>query len=178
MNWMRYCRRYVARALTTVVALSMVTWNAALADEALPHIVVSVGLKILSMQKQFNGRPDGITVFVLDDANVAKAFQASINAPVGTMKVARVLSGSDLPTEKPDVLFIGGKEKLEAAVAYTRSQKVLSMARNDKFISRGVTLTVYQTPDGKPQITMNMSGALLEGVDVNPATLKVAKATK
>jgi len=161
-----------------LISLAGLTANRVFADDAMPNIVVSVGLKVLSMQKQFSGKPEGITVFVLDDANVAKAFQASVNTTVGSMKVARVLSGSELPTEKPDVLFIGGRDKVEAAIAYTRTQKVLSMARSDRLISKGVTLTVYQTPDGKAQITMNMSGALLEGVDINPATLKVASVAK
>jgi hypothetical protein len=148
------------------------------ADEPLPNVAVSLGLKILSLQKQFASKPQGITIFVLGDSNVAKAFLSYVDQSVGTLRLAKVLSGDQLPTEKPDVLFIGDKDKVQDAVKYTRANGVLSMARNEKFISQGVTLNVYLGQAGTPEISVNMSGALLEGVEVNPATLKVARVAR
>ena len=147
-------------------------------DDALPHVAVSYGLKVISLQRQFSGKPEGITVFVLGDSNVAKAFQNHVNEMYGSMKLARVFSGDELPEEPPDVLFIGDKNKVDQAVLYTRQNKVLSMARNDRLLSRGVTLVVSATREGDTQISMNMSGAVLEGVQINPATLKVVRVAK
>jgi len=148
------------------------------ADEPLPKVAASLGLKILSLQKQFAGKPEGITIYVLGDSNVAKAFLSYVNQNVGTMRLARVLSGDGLPADKPDILFIGDKNKVQEAIKYTRANGVLSMARNDRMISQGVTLIVYLGAEGTPQISLNMSGALLERVEVNPATLKVARVAR
>jgi len=139
---------------------------------------VSYGLKVISLQRQFSSKSEGITVYVLGDSNVAKAFQNHINETYGTMKLAKVLSGDELPEDPPDVLFIGDKDKVDQAILYTRQNKVLSMARNDRLLTRGVTLVVSATRDGDTQISMNMSGAVLEGVQVNPATLKVVRVAK
>jgi hypothetical protein len=148
------------------------------ADEPLPGVAASLGLKIVSLQKRFSGKPEGVTVFVLGDENVARSFLTYVNKNIGTMREARVESGDQLPAEKPDILFIGDKNKVQEAVRYTRANGVLSMARNEKFIPQGVTLTVYLGPSGTPSISVNMSGAVLEGVEVNPATLKVARVTR
>ncbi len=164
----------------TVTALILLTSLSTLtrADEPLPNVAASLGLKILSLQKQFAGKPGGITIFVLGDNNVARAFLSYVDQSVGNMRLAKVLSGDQLPAEKPDVLFIGDKDKVQEAIKYTRANAVLSMARTEKFIPQGVTLTVYLGQGGAPEITVNMSGALLEGVEVNPATLKVARVAR
>jgi hypothetical protein len=169
-------RRMAAAA--AAIALCWLSSGVTRADEALPHVTVSTGLKIISMQRQFSVKPEGITVYVLGDSNVAKAFLAMTNQQFGTMKLAKVLSGEDLPAEKPDVLFIGDRNKADQAIKYTRENKVLSMARTDRLITKGVTLTIHASADGSTLISMNMSGALLEGIDVNPATLKVARVAK
>jgi hypothetical protein len=165
---------WVGVALVMSLCLSVLTRG----DDALPQVAVTYGLKVISLQRQFSAKPDGITIYVLGDANVAKAFQTQVNQTIGAMKVAKVLSGDELPSERPDVLFIGDKDKVDQAVLYTRQYKVLSMARNEKLLPRGVTLVVSANREGDTQISMNMSGALLEGVQVNPATLKVVRVAK
>jgi hypothetical protein len=181
MNMIRTKRYSVLKQVTVAAVATLLCWlssGVSRGDEALPNVTVSTGLKIISMQKQFSGKSEGITVYVLGDNNVAKAFQAVTEQQFGSMKLARVLFGEDLPAEKPDVLFIGDRNKADQAIKYTRENKVLSMARSDRLIPKGVTLTIYTSPDGGTVITMNMSGALLEGIDVNPATLKVARVAK
>lgn len=172
--------RLPVRLCATATAFVLVTclFTLTRADEPLPNVAASLGLKILSLQKQFAAKSDGITIFVLGDSNVAKAFQSYLNQNVGTMRVAKVLSGDELPADKPDILFIGDKDKVQEAIKYTRANGVLSMARTEKLIPQGVTLIVYLGEAGKPEITLNMSGALLEGVEVNPATLKVARVAR
>ncbi len=168
--------RVWATVTASVLLTSLFTWSRA--DEPLPNVAASLGLKILSLQKQFAGKPEGITIFVLGDNNVAKAFLSLAEQSIGTMRLARVLSGDELPPEKPDILFIGDKDKVQEAIKYTRANGVLSMARTEKFIPQGVTLIVYLGQAGRPEISLNMSGALLEGVEVNPATLKVARVAR
>ncbi len=173
---LRLRARVWGTATASVLLICLFTWIRA--DEPLPNVAASLGLKILSLQKQFAGKPEGITIFVLGDNNVAKAFLAYLNQNVGTMRLAKVLSGDELPAEKPDILFIGDKNRVQEAIKYTRANGVLSMARTDKMISQGVTLIVYLGEAGRPEISLNMSGALLEGVEVNPATLKVARVAR
>jgi len=172
--------RLPAGVWTTVTAtvLLISLFSLTRADEPLPNVAASLGLKIISLQKRFAVKPEGVTVFVLGDDNVAKAFLSYVNQSVGTMRVAKVVSGDELPAEKPDILFIGDKNRVQEAIKYTRANGVLSMARNEKFIAQGVTLTVYLAPSGTPSVSVNMSGALLEGVEVNPATLKVARVAR
>jgi len=170
--------RFRVLATVTVAVLLASLFTLTRADEPLPNVAASLGLKILSLQKQFAAKSDGITIYVLGDNNVAKAFLAYVDQNVGTMRLAKVLSGDELPADKPDILFIGDRNKVQDAIKYTRANGVLSMARTEKFIPQGVTLTVYLGESGKPEITLNMSGALLEGVEVNPATLKVARVAR
>ncbi|HXK59569.1 MAG TPA: YfiR/HmsC family protein [Acidobacteriota bacterium] len=167
------CARQVLAGL--VLFFCLFVWTRG--DEPLPNVAVSLGLKILSLQKQFADKPDGISIYVLGDPNVAKAFSTYEGRYVGSLRLAKVISGDDLPAEKPDVLFVGDKNKVADAVRYTRANKVLSMARNERYIEQGVTLTIY-IARGQTQISMNRTGAVLEGVDINPATLKVARVTR
>ena len=172
----RMLREVLALLLGATVVLGFIV--PAAADDALPKLAVPLGLKIISLQKRFGSKPEGITVYVLSDAGVAKAFQSEVDRTVGTMKLSKVLSGDTLPEEKPDVLFVGDRSRIDEVLRYTRNNKVLSMARNEKFAAQGVTLAVFQDAYGKLAVTMNMSGAALEGIEVNPATLKVAMGLK
>ena len=85
--------RLPVRLCATATAFVLLTclFTLTRADEPLPNVAASLGLKILSLQKQFAAKSDGITIFVLGDSNVAKAFQSYLNQNVGTMRVAKVL---------------------------------------------------------------------------------------
>ena len=97
--------------------------------------------------------------------------------PIGSAKLEKVVAGDNLPSEKPSVIYIGSSGKLSDVLNYTKENKVLSITGNPDLVSKNVTLAVG-TSGGKPKIMLNLSSTKDEGIEWNPAILKVAATIK
>jgi hypothetical protein len=142
-----------------------------------PAIAATLIVKLAAFEKGISSSPS-VTVYVLADPKIAVEFEKGIGSPVGQSRLSRVYSGTRLPSEKPSILFVGAGANPEEAVAYSRSQKVLSATANPEWIARGVDLGVGVGNDGKPKVLLNLTATTEENCDWNPAIMKLAKTTR
>jgi len=144
------------------------------AKDAPASIAAAMVMKVVAFEKTLGAGGD-ITIYVVGAEDVAAELKKAIGKPIGKATLKSVESGADLPANKPSVLFVGDPAKFDAATAYTKSNKVLSVTGSPDLVSKGVTLGFGVGDDNKPKILLNLSASSEEGMDWNPAILKVAK---
>jgi hypothetical protein len=143
-------------------------------QNAPPAIAATLVIKLAAFEKTLSSGGD-LQIYVLGDSKVANELQKGVGSAVGQARLARVLSGSDLPAARPSILFVGSAAKLQETVSYTRTQKILSVTAQPELVQRGVTLGVGIGNDGKPKVLLNLSSTVEENLSWNPAVMKIAK---
>jgi hypothetical protein len=133
-------------------------------------------LKLLAFNKNISSGGT-ITIFVEGSSDFAAEMKKAEGKPVGGATIGKVAEGSGAPSEKPSVVYIGSEAANTKLLEYTKANKILSITGNPGLISKGVTLSVG-TSEGKPKIMLNLSSSKEEGIDWNPAILKVAATIK
>ncbi len=133
-------------------------------------------LKLLAFDKNI-ASGGTITLYVIGSPEFAAEMKKAEGKPVGTATLAKVIEGDGVPSEKPSVIYAGTEAKLSEIIAYTKSKKVLSITGNPALVSKDVSLVVGIS-EAKPKIMLNLSSSKDEGIDWNPAILKVAATIK
>jgi hypothetical protein len=159
--WTVFC------VLSAVSALSQI-------QPAPAPVAATLIVKLAAFEKTLAAGGD-LSFHVTGDPGLAAELRKGVGLAVGRSRLARVSAGSGLPQEKPSVLVIGGSAALKEALAFTRSRKVLSATAVPEWVAEGVTLGVGIGNDGKPKVLLNLSSTVDEGLDWNPAILKLAK---
>jgi hypothetical protein len=133
-------------------------------------------LKLLAFNKNISAS-GAITIYVVGSPDFAAEMKKAEGKPVGGATIGKVVEGTGVPSEKPSVIYIGSESSLAQILAYTKGNKILSITGIPDLVSKNVTLAVG-TSEGKPKIMLNLSSSKDEGVDWNPAILKVAATIK
>lgn len=133
-------------------------------------------LKLLAFDKNISSG-GSVTIHVVDAPEFAAEMKKAEGKPIGSAKLEKVTAGDNLPSEKPSVIYIGSSGKLSDVLKYTKENKVISITGNPDLVSKDVTLAVG-TSGGKPKIMLNLSSTKDEGIEWNPAILKVAATIK
>jgi len=141
-----------------------------------PKVQAAIFLKLLAFTKDLGGAGD-ISIHVVANPEFADEMKKSVGREIGKAKIVSVEETSELPSQKPSVIYLGDPAKLEEIIAYTRNSKVLSITGIPDLVVKGVTLGVAVT-DGKPKILLNVSASEKEGVVWNPAILKISTLIK
>lgn len=134
-------------------------------------VASALTIKLSAFEKGISG---DIVIYVMGEPDVATELKAAIGSEIGTGKLKEVKSGDGLPSEKPSILFVGEKANVGEAIGYTRGNKVLSVSGNPALITEGVSLGFGLGDDGKPKIFLNITASKEEGLDWNPAIMKIA----
>jgi hypothetical protein len=140
-------------------------------------IAAAMALKVVGFEKGMDKGGD-ITIYVLGANDVADELKKGVGKPVGKANLKEVLAGDNLPATKPTILFLGNAAKFDAAIQYTHANKVLSVTGLPELASKGISLGFGVGDDNKPKILLNLSASVEEGLDWNPAILKVAQTIK
>jgi hypothetical protein len=133
-------------------------------------------LKLLAFDKNI-ASSGSVTIYVIGAPEFAVEMKKTEGKPVGTATLGKVIEGDGVPAEKPSVIYIGSDAKLSEIIAYTKSNKILSITGNPALVSKDVSLIVGIS-ESKPKIMLNLSSSKDEGIDWNPAILKVAATMK
>ncbi len=133
-------------------------------------------LKLLAFDKNISSGGT-VTIYVIDAPEFAAEMKKAEGKPIGGAKLEKVIAGDNVPSDKPSIIYIGTEGKLAAALNYTKENKILSITGNPDLVSKNVTLAVG-TSGGKPKIMLNLSSTKDEGIEWNPAILKVAATIK
>jgi hypothetical protein len=139
-------------------------------------VQAAIFLKLLEFDKNISSG-GSITVYVVGSSEFASAMKQAEGKAVGGATIGKIVEGTGLPAEKPSVVYIGSASMLSEIQKYTTSNKVLSITGLPDLASKGVTLTVGIS-EGKPKIMLNLTASKDEGIDWNPAILKVAATVK
>jgi hypothetical protein len=138
--------------------------------EAPPNVAAAMLVKVIGFEKVIAAKSD-VSIYVLGSEEVANELKKGI----GQANIKNVEVGADLPASAPSVLFVADASKLEAAMAFTHQNKILSVTGLPDLVSKGITLGFGVGDDSKPKILLNLSASAEEGLDWNPAILKIAK---
>jgi hypothetical protein len=133
-------------------------------------------LKLLVFNKNISSGGD-ITIYVVGAEDFAAEMKKAEGKAVGSSKIGKVIEGTGIPQEKPSIIYVGSKSSPAEIVEYTQKNKILSISGNADFISKNVTLIVGISSK-KPKIMLNLSSSKEEGIQWNPAILKVAATIK
>ncbi len=152
--------------------LSSVTLFAA--DKAPEKVQLALFLKLLPFNKNISGGGE-ITIYVIGSDSFAKLAKAAIGKSIGKSKIAKVEVVDSVPDDikKMSVVYLGDESKIKDIIKSTQAKKVLSITGLPSCVSKGVTLGVG-IEKKKPRILLNLSSSKEEGIDWNPAILKVA----
>jgi hypothetical protein len=133
-------------------------------------------LKVLAFNNTISSG-GAITVYVSGSPDFAAEMKKAAGKAVGAATIGKIVEGAGLPSEKPSVIYVGTESSLAEILAYTKSNKILSISGNPALVSKNVSL-VIGVSESKPKILLNLSSSKDEGIDWNPAILKVAVTTK
>lgn len=146
--------------------------NAFSQKEAPAAIAAALTLKLAGFNKNLSG---DVTIYVLGDATVASELKKGVGKPIGGGKLVKVETGDAIPSGKPAILYIGSVSKSQDAINYARSNKIMTITGIPSIVNQGASLGIGVGDDGKPKILLNLSGSAEEGIDWNPAIMKVAQ---
>ncbi len=140
-----------------------------------PDVQAAFIIKLLSFERNLSFSSQGITIYVLGAQDVADALEAGIGKPIGKATLAKIERVSTLPTTTSgaSVIYVGDPSMVEEVKIYCRNNKVLSITGNPEIITKGISMAIA-AEEGKPTIFINLSSSKAEGVNWNPAILKVA----
>ena len=165
--------------LFILIVLTLISSTAifAQATDAPANVAAAITTKLISFEKNISGTAQDITIYVMGDAAVATEYSKAIGKNIGKATLKKVDSGDGVPTSKPNILFVGKAADVAKALEYSRANKILSVTGIVDYVNKGVTLGVG-VEGGKPKILLNLSSSSDEGLDWNPAIIKIAKTIK
>jgi YfiR/HmsC-like len=166
------------RFLLLVLAILVFAGNTSYSSEAPPKIAAALISKLLVLEKSLMSKDGDMVIYVIGSKKLADALKKSEGKKLGKRTLGKVVYSDVLPNEKPDVLCISTESVLTGAIEYTRKEKVLSITNKSKLVAKGVSLGIGIGDNGKPKILLNVTASGEEGLDWNPAIMKIAKTTK
>jgi len=141
--------------------------------EELPaRLQVALMSKIIAMENNLAAKSD-ISIYVLDAPKITKLLQSEVGLKIGYSRLIKVDNGKKIPKMKYDIIYIGSFSQEEAAVDYAIRHNVMSLypiiegMHNSGSLGLGIK-------SGRPTFLLNIGQSKDEGLDWNPAILKVA----
>ena len=137
-------------------------------------IAAAMLIKVADFEKKISGGDD-ISIYVLGAPDIAAELRKGIGKPIGKSVLRSVEAGSELPATRPSILYVDAAARVNEVIGYTRRNKILSATGNPDLVGKGITLGFGIGEDGKMKILLNGTSSGEEGLDWNPAILKIAK---
>jgi hypothetical protein len=141
----------------------------ATAQEAPPKLQAALIMKLLAFYTNLGDKP--FSMYVLGADPVAEQLKGLVGQKAGKATLNSLDSGDSIPGDKYDVIYVG--KDVADAIAYSQSNKSLSVTGKNGFVNDGVTLGIG-IESNKPKILLNLSSSKAEDINWNPAILKVA----
>ncbi|HDQ44321.1 MAG TPA: DUF4154 domain-containing protein [bacterium] len=137
-------------------------------------VAAAMLVKVAEFERNLSDGRD-IQIYVMAAPEVAAELKKGIGSLIGKSTLRGVESGAGLPSTKPSILYVESASEVDRVLGYTRSQKILSATGNPDLVEKGITLGFGVGDDGKPKIVLNTVGSVQEGLDWNPAILRIAR---
>ncbi len=130
---------------------------------------VALILKLLPFNKNLSG---DISIHVINAPEVASELKAAIGKSFGSFKLAKVTEG-DNPEAGSKVVYINDSKGVSNGTSFSKKNKATTVTGDPDLASSGISLGIG-LEDGKPKVLLNLSASKDEGIDWNPAILKIA----
>ena len=143
-------------------------------SQAPPEEVARYTLKLAGLEKRISSLGD-VSIYVMNSKSMGDLFISKKSEKIGKSQLSTVMVSDDVPGFKVTILFIGAEANVEAAIAYARNNKVMTVTSLPELVERGITLGVGVDDTGKMQVLLNMTASKAEGLDWSPAIMKIAK---
>ncbi|MDJ0841767.1 MAG: YfiR family protein [Acidobacteriota bacterium] len=140
------------------------------AEKAPANLQAALIIKLLPFYNNLGSKE--FTIHVVGAPEVANLLKGKIGSMTGKAKLVNVVSSDSLPGEKVDVLYLG--TQIAAGTAFAKENGCLSITGDPAQMPKGITLGIG-LENSKPKVYLNLKSSKAEGVDWNPAILKVAK---
>lgn len=137
--------------------------------------VVPLTIKVLALNKSLKGN---IKIYVLGNDAIANELKKNIGNTIVAATISDVDAGSDLPADKYDILFVCNPGKVNAANNYAKRNKSLTITNIPNLAFEGITLGFGLDDDKKQIIFLNLTSSSEQGMEWNPAIMKVAQTIK
>ena len=147
------------------------------AEPAPAGVMVALTVKLAALEKNVASGGD-LSIWVIGSPKVAAEFKKVAGKAIGKATLKNVGAGDALPTAKPNILCLCDPAMLADVIKYTRENKVLSITNDPDLVTKGISLGIGIGEGGKPAVSLNVTASKEEGLDWNPAIMKVAKTVK
>ncbi|PWB75292.1 hypothetical protein C3F09_02725 [candidate division GN15 bacterium] len=161
-------------SVLAAVVLVVAAGSVCAAKDAPPDVASALIIKLLALEKNLAAGSE-VSIHVIGSPALAEAFSKAVGIPIGAAKLGKVTGGDILPPAKPSVVCLADAAKASMVTEYTRREKVASVTCAPKAVEAGIALGVGVGDDGKPEVLLNMAASKAEGLNWNPAILKVAR---
>ena len=141
-----------------------------------PKLQAKLFLKLLAFNNDIN-KGGAVSIYVIHSTEFASEMRGVIGNKIGKSDLTAVEQGTDLPLQKPSVIYIGDAANLNEVITYTRANNILSMTGTPDFVAKGVTLGVGAF-ENRPKILLNASASKEEKVNWNPVLFKISTIIK
>ncbi len=137
--------------------------------------VVPLTIKVLALNKSLKGN---IKIYVLGNDAIANELKKNIGNTIVAATISAVDAGNDIPTGKYDIIYVCNASKVNAAKNYAKQHKSLTITNIPTLAFEGITLGFGLDDDKKQIIFLNLSSSSEQGMEWNPAIMKVAQTIK
>jgi hypothetical protein len=138
-------------------------------------------VKIMAMEKNLSHAGKEVSVYVLNDSDLQSELEGMIGQTIGSATLKSVSGGGTMPSERPDVIYLGDPDKylmnsglMQSILEYARGEKILTVTHEAMLIYKGITLGIASA-GGTPKFYINLKSSKESGVDWNKAVIKLAE---
>jgi len=144
-----------------------------IANAALPpKVEANLILKVLNFNKSITPGSN-ITVHVIGNDAIGQALQKLSGRRVGKAKLGDVTFSGSLPASAVNVIYTGDGGQVEGVKGFAASSNALTIAGDSAWVEKGLILG-FVVEGGKPKFVINLTQSKAQGIDWNPAILKIA----
>ena len=159
-------------AITFLIFISTINF----AQKEVPaNQVVPLTIKVLALNKSLKGN---IKIFVIGNDAIANELKKNIGNTIVAATISDVNAGNDVPSGKYEIVYVCNPSKVSAAKNYAKQNKSLTITNIPTLAFEGVTLGFGLDDDKKQIIFLNLTSSSEQGMEWNPAIMKVAQTIK
>ncbi len=164
------------KLLLLIISTLLLNANISFGQKEVPaNQVVPLTIKVLALNKSLKGN---VKIYVIGNDAIANELKKNIGNTIVAATITDVDAGNDVPSGKYEIVYVCNPGKVNAAKNYAKQHKSLTITNIPSLAFEGVTLGFGLDDDKKQVIFLNLSSSSEQGMEWNPAIMKVAQTIK
>lgn len=163
-------QNFIKRTCVILMTVTLVSGSFGFSQEEAPaRIQATLFYKLLGFYNNLGS--DDFKIHIVSAPGVYNEMKKLVGMKFGSASLVDVTSSEGPPANGAQVVYVG--DSVSDITQYTQSNKVLSITGVPEFVQSGVTLGIGIEAD-KAKIILNLTSTKAEGVNWNPAILRVS----